>query len=113
VSRSSRSWKRYALSARSGWWICAAYFDDKDIDGVVVATPEHWHALSTVWVCQAGKDVYVEKCRSLSVWEGRKMIEASRKYKRILQVGFESGCVARTVERPSSDGFEGAEIIQP
>ena len=46
-------------------------FDDKDVDGVVIATPEHWHALSTVWACQAGKDVYVEKCPSLSVWEGR------------------------------------------
>jgi predicted dehydrogenase len=65
-------------------------FDDKDVDGVVVATPEHWHALATVWACQAGKDVYVEKSPSLSVWEGRKMIEASRKYKRIVQVGFEN-----------------------
>ncbi len=64
--------------------------DDKDVDGVVVATPEHWHALATVWACQAGKDVYVEKCPSLSVWEGRKMIEASQKYKRIVQVGFEN-----------------------
>ncbi len=65
-------------------------FDDKDVDGVVVATPEHWHALATVWACQAGKDVYVEKCPSMSIWEGRKMIEASRKYKRIVQVGFEN-----------------------
>jgi predicted dehydrogenase len=65
-------------------------FDDKDVDGVVVATPEHWHALATVWACQAGKDVYVEKSPSLSVWEGRKMIEASQKYKRIVQVGFEN-----------------------
>src|SRR5260370_4600312 len=56
-------------------------FDDKDVDGVVVATPEHWHALATVWACQAGKDVYVEKCPSLSIWEGRQMIEVSRKYK--------------------------------
>jgi len=71
VPRSSRSWKKYTVSARSGWWICAAYFDDKDIDGVVVATPEHWNALSTVWACHSGKDVYVEKCPSLSVWEGR------------------------------------------
>ena len=65
-------------------------FDDKDVDGVVVATPEHWHALATVWACQAGKDVYVEKCPSLTIWEGRKMIEAARKYKRIVQVGFEN-----------------------
>jgi predicted dehydrogenase len=65
-------------------------FDDKDVDGVVVATPEHWHALASVWACQAGKDVYVEKSPSLAVWESRKMIEASRKYKRIVQVGFEN-----------------------
>jgi len=61
--------------------------DDKDVDGVVVATPEHWHALATVWACQAGKDVYVEKNVSSSIGEGRKMVEAARKYKRIVQAG--------------------------
>jgi predicted dehydrogenase len=65
-------------------------FDDKDVDGVVVATPEHWHALATVWACQAGKDVYVEKSPCLTIWEGRKMVEAAQKYKRIVQVGFEN-----------------------
>jgi len=62
-------------------------FADKDVHGVVIATPEHWHALATIWACQAGKDVYVEKTPSLTIWEGRKMIEAARKYKRIVQVG--------------------------
>ena len=62
-------------------------FDDKDVDGVIITTPEHWHALATVWACQAAKDVYVEKCVSLTVWEGRKMIEAARKYKRVVQCG--------------------------
>lgn len=62
-------------------------FDDKDVDAVVVATPEHWHALATVWACQAGKDVYVEKNISLTIPEGRKMIEAANKYKRIVQCG--------------------------
>ena len=62
-------------------------FDDKDIDAAWIATPEHWHALATVWACQAGKDVYVEKNPSTNVWEGRKMVEAARKYKRIVQVG--------------------------
>jgi len=62
-------------------------FDDKDIDGVVIATPEHWHALATVWACQAGKDVYVEKNIAKTIWEGRKMVEAARKYKRIVQGG--------------------------
>ena len=64
-----------------------AVFDDRDVHGVLVATPDHWHALATIWACQAGKDVYVEKCISRRVAEGRKMIEAARKYKRIVQAG--------------------------
>jgi predicted dehydrogenase len=64
--------------------------DDKEVHGVVIATPEQWHALGTVWACQAGKDVYVEKNISLSVWEGRKMIEAARKYQRVVQAGFQN-----------------------
>ncbi|MEI6467063.1 MAG: Gfo/Idh/MocA family oxidoreductase [Verrucomicrobiota bacterium] len=59
----------------------------KDIDAVMVVTSNHWHALLTVWACQAGKDVYVEKPMSRTVWEGRKMIEAAAKYNRIVQVG--------------------------
>ena len=61
--------------------------DDKAVDAVVVATPDHWHALATVWGCQAEKDVYVEKPACHSPWEGRKMVEAARKYKRVVQVG--------------------------
>jgi predicted dehydrogenase len=64
--------------------------EDKEVDAVVIATPEHWHALATVWACQAGKDVYVEKNPSLTIWEGRKMIEAARKYGRIVQCGFQN-----------------------
>jgi len=64
--------------------------DDKDVHGVVIATPEQWHAPATIWACQAGKDVYVEKNISLSIWEGRKMIEAARKYKRVVQAGFQN-----------------------
>jgi predicted dehydrogenase len=62
-------------------------FDDREVDGVFIATPEHWHGLATVRACQAGKDVYVEKCISHSIFEGQKMIEASRKYGRIVQCG--------------------------
>ncbi|NQV34871.1 MAG: Gfo/Idh/MocA family oxidoreductase [Phycisphaeraceae bacterium] len=65
-------------------------FEDKDVDAVLVATPEHWHALATVWACQAGKDVYVEKNPTISIWEGQKMIEAAQKYQRIVQVGFQN-----------------------
>ena len=52
--------------------------------------PNHWHALATIWACQAGKHVYVEKPASHNIWEGRKMIEASRKYNVRVQVGFQS-----------------------
>ena len=68
--------------------------DDKDVDAVWVSTPTHWHALATVWACQARKDVYVEKCPSLTIWEGRKMVEAARKYKRIVQVGHQNRSAA-------------------
>ncbi len=61
--------------------------DDKDIDAVSLATPDHWHALHTVWACQAKKDVYVEKPAHHNVAEGRKMIDAARKYQRIVQNG--------------------------
>lgn len=62
-------------------------FDDKEIDVVTIATPNHWHSLATIWACQAGKDVYVEKPGSHNVFEGRKMVEAARKYNRIVQHG--------------------------
>lgn len=65
-------------------------FEDKDIDAVAIAVPNHWHALSTIWACQAGKHVYVEKPSSHNVWEGRKMVEAARKYDRVVQVGFQN-----------------------
>jgi predicted dehydrogenase len=61
--------------------------DDKDVDAVIVSTPDHWHALAAIWACQAGKDVYVEKPPSHNIWEGRKMVEAARKYNRIVQTG--------------------------
>jgi predicted dehydrogenase len=61
--------------------------DDKDIDAVVIATPNQWHALATVWALQAGKHVYVEKPSSYTVWEGRKMVEAAARYNKIVQVG--------------------------
>jgi predicted dehydrogenase len=61
--------------------------DDKDIDAVVIATPNHWHALATIWAIQAGKHVYVEKPASHTVWEGRKMVEAATRYNKVVQVG--------------------------
>jgi predicted dehydrogenase len=62
-------------------------FDDKDVDAVVITTPEHWHALATIWACEAKKDVYVEKNVCLTLEEGKKMIEAAAQNNRIIQCG--------------------------
>ena len=64
--------------------------EDPEVDAIVVATSDRWHALATIMACQAGKDVYVEKPLSLSIWDGRKMVEAARKYQRVVQVGTQS-----------------------
>ncbi len=61
--------------------------DDKSIDAVLIATPDHWHALQTVDACEAGKDVYCEKPLTLVIAEGRAMVNAARKHKRIVQTG--------------------------
>jgi len=61
--------------------------DDAAIDAVVIATPNHWHAVMTIMACQAGKHVYVQKPVSHSIWEGRKMVQAARRYDRIVQAG--------------------------
>lgn len=61
--------------------------ENKDIDAISIATTNHWHSLATIWACQAGKDVYVEKPCSHNVFEGRKCVEAARKYNRIVQHG--------------------------
>jgi predicted dehydrogenase len=64
--------------------------EDPSIDAISYSTPNHWHALGTIWACQAGKDVYLEKPASHTIWEGRRMIEAARKYGRIVQHGTQS-----------------------
>lgn len=64
--------------------------DDKNLDVITIATPNHWHALMTIWACQAGKDVYVEKPCSHNIHEGRIAVETARKYERIVQHGTQS-----------------------
>jgi predicted dehydrogenase len=84
-------------------------FDDKDIHVVSIATPNHWHTLATIWACQAGKDVYVEKPGSHNIWEGRKMVEAVRKYDRIVQHGVQlrSSVAIREAIQLLRDGYIG------
>src|SRR5947209_1820152 len=78
--------------------------DQKDVDAVVICTPDHWHALHMIHACQAGKDVYVEKPLSLCVVEGRKMVEAARRHDRVTQVGLH--------RRSANFVREAAEIVR-
>jgi predicted dehydrogenase len=73
--------------------------DDKEIDGLIIATPDHWHCLPTLLACQAGKDVYIEKPLSQTIHEGQLMRAAARKYGRVVQVG---------MQRRSSEHFRSA-----
>ena len=87
------------VSDKSGFkpateWDMRKVFDDKEIHAVSFATPNHWHALGTIWACQAGKHVYVEKPASHNVFEGRKMIEAARKYNVRVQCGFQNRSIS-------------------
>ncbi len=78
--------------------------DDKDIDAVIIATPDHWHAVQTIMACDAGKDVYIEKPLSLTVREGRRMVQAARRNNRVVQVG--------TQRRSSKLYAQLAELVQ-
>lgn len=65
-------------------------FDNKEIDAVSLPIPDHWHALATIWACEAGKDVYIEKPATYNIYEAHRMVEAARKNNRIVQVGLQS-----------------------
>jgi len=84
-------------------------YEDKNIDAVALATPNHWHALQTIWACQAGKDVYVEKPATHNIHEGKKMIEAAYKYNRIVQHGVQlrSSVAIREAIQHINDGLIG------
>ncbi len=73
-----------------GYWDIRKLLDDKDIDAISIATPNHWHSLMAIWACQAGKDVYVEKPVSHNWFEGRQLVRAVQKYNRICQHGSQS-----------------------
>jgi predicted dehydrogenase len=75
--------------------------DNRDVDAVTIAAPDHWHALMTIWACQAGKDVYVEKPISHNIIEGRRMIETARRTNRVVQAGTQrrsSALLAKSVQ---------------
>jgi len=79
-------------------WDMQKVFNDKDIHAVSFATPNHWHALGTIWACQAGKHVYVEKPACHNIFEGRKMIEAASKYNVRVQTGFQNRSILNVKE---------------
>jgi predicted dehydrogenase len=81
-------------SAPKGVTDFRAALDDKTVDAVIVATPDHWHALATIRACQAGKHVYVEKPPTHNCWEGQQMIKAARKYNCVVQVGTQNRSAA-------------------
>jgi predicted dehydrogenase len=78
--------------------------DRQDVDAVIIGTPDHWHALQTVLACQAGKDVYVEKPLSLTIGEGRVMVNAARHYNRVVQMG--------TQQRSSNHFRDAADFVK-
>jgi len=78
--------KRYKKAPKTEYDL-RRVMEDKDIDAVTIATPNHWHSLAGVWACQAGKHVYVEKPCSHNVFEGRQLVEAAKKYNRVVQHG--------------------------
>ncbi len=79
-------------------WDLRKVLEDKEIDAVSIVTPNHWHALASIWACQAGKHVYVEKPTCHNIWEGRKMVEAARKYNVRMQVGLNNRSAKNVIE---------------
>ena len=73
-------------------------FDDKEVEAVSMPLPNHWHALATIWACQAGKDVYVEKPACHNPFEGARMVDAARKYKRMVQIGSQSRSIPHKIK---------------
>lgn len=87
LRRARQSAKHLGLDEKSIYQDYRPMLDRKDIDAVVIASPDHWHALHAINAALRGKDVYVEKCMTLTVAEGRAMVNAMRKHQRVLQVG--------------------------
>jgi predicted dehydrogenase len=91
VSKRQKVAPKYAPDLRTA-------LDDKSVDIVSIATPNHWHALAAIWAMQAGKDVYLEKPVSHNVREGRRIVEAARKYNRICQTGTQCRSMQGTID---------------
>jgi predicted dehydrogenase len=89
VSRSTldRANRKWASGQAAAYGDFRRLIDRPDVDAVVIAAPDHWHAIQTIAACNAGKDVYCEKPLSKTIYEGRRMVEAARRNRRVVQVG--------------------------
>ena len=87
IERRRHNFKKKGKNDVAGYIDVRHLLEDESINILSIATPNHWHSLMAIWACQAGKDVYVEKPCSHNIHEGRKLVEAARKYKRIVQHG--------------------------
>jgi len=83
--------------------------EDKTIDAISIATPNHWHSLMAIWACQAGKDVYVEKPCSHNLWEGQQLVKAAQRYNRVVQHGTQirSASAAKEMVQKLQNGYIG------
>ena len=90
--------KKTGEAAPKGYGDMKDVFADKNVDAVSMPLPNHWHALATIWACQAGKDVYIEKPACYNIFEGKQMVAAARKYNRMVQVGSQSRSMPHKVK---------------
>jgi predicted dehydrogenase len=89
LGREQKAWAEKGVNVE-GHTDIRRLLESRNVDVVSIATPNHWHSLAAIWAIQAGKDVYVEKPVSHNVFEGRKVVEAARKYQKIVQTGTQS-----------------------
>src|SRR5207302_1979461 len=90
LERSQATVQKATQNKPKGYTDMREVFADKNVDAVSMPLPNHWHALATIWACQAGKDVYIEKPACYNIFEGKQMVAAARKYDRMVQVGSQS-----------------------
>jgi predicted dehydrogenase len=98
LERGQAKVKRETGEEPKGYKDMRQVFDDKTVQAVSMPLPNHWHALATIWACQAGKDVYIEKPACHNPYEGGKMIEAARKYGRMVQIGSQSRSMTHKIK---------------
>src|SRR5580704_1785765 len=100
---------KMGLSKPAAYTDVRKLLEDKPIDAISIATPNHWHSLMAIWACQAGKDVYVEKPCCHNLWEGQQLVKAAQRYNRIVQHGTQirSSTAAREMVQKLQNGFIG------